>query len=167
MELEEPNFFSLISDKTDDFSKRDWIFDELDNWLNDDSSNRQKYFIITGKAGSGKSTIAARLIEFSKGIVKRNSPDDGDYQDVSLSFKKIKKDFLDAFYIISFKDNFSTDPKTFSKSLSYELACKNDLFARELISSSKSSSVYDINIDASQKGIQAQAVSGGSLTINI
>ena len=36
--------------------------------------NKPKYFIVTGKAGSGKSTIAAKLIEISNGgNVKENN----------------------------------------------------------------------------------------------
>jgi predicted ATPase len=147
-ELGQPNFYSLISEKTEDFSGREWIFNEIDNWLNVDSLNRQRYFIVTGKAASGKSTIAARLIEISNGIIKRSNAKNDD-QDVNLPFKKIKNDFLDALYIISFKDNLSTDPKTFSRSLSHQLAYKNGLFARELISSTKTSNFYDIDVDAS------------------
>ena len=52
-------FFSLISEKTQDFSGREWISNEIDNWLNADPLNRESYFIITGKAGSGKSPIAS------------------------------------------------------------------------------------------------------------
>ena len=72
MESEQQNFFSLISEKTKDFVGIKWVFDEIGNWLNDDSQNKPKYFIVTGKAGSGKSTIAAKLIKISKGVVERN-----------------------------------------------------------------------------------------------
>ena len=37
------NFFSLISEKTDDFSGREWVFNEINNWLNYDPVNRQRY----------------------------------------------------------------------------------------------------------------------------
>ena len=152
MSSEQPNFYSLISDKTEDFAGREWVFNEIDNWLDSDPSTRQRYFIITGKAGSGKSTIAARLIEISIETTRESdvNNDDGD-KVINIHFKKIKKDFIDAFYVISFKDNLSTDAKTFSEHLSDQLAHNNTLFAQELINSKKTSNVYDINIDASQK----------------
>ncbi|HET6715841.1 MAG TPA: hypothetical protein VFG90_01835, partial [Nitrososphaeraceae archaeon] len=98
------NFFSVIYKKTEDFSGREWVFTEIDNWLNYDQVNRQRYFIITGKAGSGKSTIAARLIEISNGIVNENDGTNIDEQDICLPFREIKKNFLAAFYIVSFQD---------------------------------------------------------------
>ena len=158
------NFFSLISEKTDDFSGREWVFNEINNWLNYDPVNRQRYFIVTGKAGSGKITIAARLIEISSGIVKENDGTNINGQDIRLPFSKIKKDFLDASYVISFKDNLSTNPKTLSESLSYQLAYKYTLFYSELIKSAKTS---NINIDASQQQIDAETVEGSSIVINI
>src|SRR4051812_40294946 len=105
MQLEEQlqqNFYSLISEKTKDFVGRKWVFDEIDNWLSGDSQSKPKYFIVTGKAGFGKSTIAAKLIEISNGenVKEINEKD-------NFIFKNVKKDFLDASYVISFKDNLS------------------------------------------------------------
>src|SRR6185312_1585916 len=95
------NFYSLISEKTQDFVGRKWVFDEIDNWLSDDLQNRKKYFIITGKAGCGKSTIAARLIEISNGDVDTNDVNyDNDNQIMNPHFQNIKKGFLDASYVI-------------------------------------------------------------------
>ena len=99
------------------------------------------------------------------GLIDISRVDEDNGHAVNSRFKKVKKGFLDAFYIISFKDNLSTDPWQFSKSISQQLAYKNDLFYQELTSSTKPSSVY--NIDASQKQIQAQTVSGGTFNINI
>jgi hypothetical protein len=56
-----PDFYSLISEKTQDFVGRKWVFDEVDIWLDEDQQNKPKYFIVTGKAGSGKSTISVKL----------------------------------------------------------------------------------------------------------
>ena len=110
------NFYSLISEKAEDFVGRQWIFGEIDDWLNDNSQSKPKYFIVTGKAGSGKSTIAAELIKISNGI-----SDNGDNKNnevkICSDFKNIKNDFLDAYYIISFKDNLSTDLKPFQNLL--------------------------------------------------
>jgi KAP family P-loop domain len=164
--LQQPNFYSLISDKTKDFVGRKWVFDEIDNWLSDDSQNTPKYFIVTGKAGSGKSTISARLIEISNGDIEPNNPMDNDVN-IYSTFKKLKKGFLDASYIISFKDNLSTDAKSLAKSISSQLASKYDEFAQELINLTKTSNFYKIDINAPQQQIDAQSVSGGNYVINI
>jgi len=94
-----PNFYSLISEKPKDFVGRKWVFDEIDNWLNDEKQNKPKYFIVTGKAGSGKSTIAAKLIEISNGDIERSEihSDITDNKELKSIFQNIKKGFLDAF----------------------------------------------------------------------
>ena len=164
METASNNFYDLISEKTEDFVGREWVFNEIDNWLNDDSQNHSKYFIITGKAGSGKSTIAARLIEISKGVIERNRFEK--QQDIVVSdFKKIKKNFLNAFYVISFNDNLSTDTKTFSTSIASQLGKNNSEFAIDLVNSTKTSNTTYIN--ASQQQIQANTVYGATFNIDI
>src|SRR6476619_3434654 len=100
-ELENQGFYSLIANKTKDFVGRKWVFDEIDNWLNDNSKDRKKYFIVTGKAGFGKSTIAAKLIEISRGDVNVNDVNyNDDNQFISSSYTNIRKGFLDASYVI-------------------------------------------------------------------
>jgi len=161
------NFYYLISEKTKDFVGRKWVFDEIDNWLNDeDQQNKSKYFIVTGKAGSGKSTISAKLIEISNGDVKENNLSNND-ENIHSTFKKLKKGFLDASYVISFKDNLSTDAKTLAKSISSQLASKYDEFAQELINLTKSSNMYNIDINASEQQINERNISGDNFTINI
>ncbi len=164
MQLEQPNFFSLISDKTRDFVGREWVFEKIGDWLDQDNNDREKYFIITGKAGSGKSTIAARLIEISNGDPKIN---DKREDKETLSKVELVKDFLAASYVISFKDNLSTDAKTLAKSLSSQLASKFEEFKTELVNSIKTSNTYDIDIDTSQQQITANDVSGSNIIINI
>jgi hypothetical protein len=157
-----PDFYSLISDKIKDFVGRKWVFDEIDSWLNDEQQNKPKYFILTGKAGSGKSTIAAKLIEISNGGSVKENNEENNY-----IFNKIKKGFLDAFYVISFKDSLSTDAKTLAKSISNQLASKYDKFAQELFNLTKTSNFYKVDINASQQQIDAQTVSGGNYNIII
>jgi len=157
-----PNFYSLISDKTKDFVGRKWVFNEIDSWLNDEKQNKPKYFIVTGKTGSGKSTISAKLIEISNGGNVKESNEENNHV-----FNNIKKDFLDAFYVISFKDNLSTDAKTLAKSISSQLESKNEQFEQELKNMTKTSNLYNIDINSSQQQINAKTVSGGNYTINI
>jgi hypothetical protein len=97
----------MISKLTNDFVGREWIFSEIDQWLSDPDG--QRYFLLSGKVGTGKSTIAARLIQFSEG----SAP----FQE---NMKCIKKDFLHAFHICSEREQRWQDPLGFSGSLSFQ-----------------------------------------------
>jgi hypothetical protein len=54
------DFRSDITRLTEDFTGRDWLFEKIDNWLH---NTNQRFFILTGEPGSGKSAIAARLTQ--------------------------------------------------------------------------------------------------------
>ena len=56
------DFSAYIIDRTKDFTGREWVFAEIDRWLGDTAGPR--YFVITGRPGTGKSAIAARLAQF-------------------------------------------------------------------------------------------------------
>ncbi len=56
-----------ISDRTRNLTGWDWVFGAIRNWLfNPDGS---RYFLLTQEAGSGKTAIAAHLIQTHKDIV--------------------------------------------------------------------------------------------------
>ena len=54
------DFSTYIADRTRDFVGREWIFAEIDRWLEDPAAPR--YFIITGEPSIGKTVIPTRLI---------------------------------------------------------------------------------------------------------
>src|SRR5438270_2192499 len=56
------DFSSDIERLTQDFIGREWIFTEIENWLR---NKQERFFILTGEPGIGKSAIAARLIQRS------------------------------------------------------------------------------------------------------
>ena len=41
---------------TKDFTGRQWVFDEIDHWL---TEREERFFILTGEPGVGKSAIAS------------------------------------------------------------------------------------------------------------
>ncbi|MBE9228726.1 NACHT domain-containing protein [Phormidium sp. LEGE 05292] len=51
---------------TEGFIGREWVFEEIERWLQQEN---QRFFILTGEPGVGKSTIAAHLIQTRKDIV--------------------------------------------------------------------------------------------------
>jgi WD40 repeat protein len=50
---------------TEGFTGREWIFKEIDRWLQQEN---QRFFILTGEPGVGKSAIAARLTQIRQDI---------------------------------------------------------------------------------------------------
>ncbi len=55
------DYTDFITDRTRDFTGREWVFAEIDRWLADpDAPN---FFVITGEPGIGKTAIAARLTQ--------------------------------------------------------------------------------------------------------
>ena len=61
------DFSSLIAERTQHFSGRDWVFARLNQWLADPQGGR--VFLIAGGPGTGKTAIAARLAQVSQGSV--------------------------------------------------------------------------------------------------
>jgi len=50
---------------TEGFTGREWVFEEVDRWLQQD---HERFFILTGEPGLGKSAIAAQLTQTRKDI---------------------------------------------------------------------------------------------------
>jgi ribosomal 50S subunit-associated protein YjgA (DUF615 family) len=50
---------------TEGFTGREWVFEEIDRWLQQDN---ERFFILTGEPGVGKSAIAAQLTQTRKDI---------------------------------------------------------------------------------------------------
>lgn len=54
----------FVADRTKDFTGRSWVFHKLEAWL---AAARPARFLLVGGPGSGKSAVAARLVQFSQG----------------------------------------------------------------------------------------------------
>jgi hypothetical protein len=143
--IEGQGFYSLIEKKTADFIGRsNWLFPKIKDWLSDPQGSR--YFLITGKAGTGKSAIAARLWKISEGKIN-------DYY--------IQEGFLSAIHVCSARENKSTDPDLFPKSLAKQLILKKDIdFTNELIKSSENNSTKKTDLSAEIKDSIADKIIG-------
>ena len=51
-------FDSDIAKLTENFTGRQWVFDEIDRWFKE---SKERFFILTGEPGVGKSAIAPCL----------------------------------------------------------------------------------------------------------
>jgi ATP-dependent Clp protease ATP-binding subunit ClpA len=52
-----------MSDRPPNFTGRDWVLQKIYDWLS--NPNASRYFLLTGKPGSGKTAIAERHTQFS------------------------------------------------------------------------------------------------------
>lgn len=58
------DFTAYIANCTRDFTGREWVFAEIDEWLA--GPGAPHYFIITGEPGIGKTAIAGTIDELGR-----------------------------------------------------------------------------------------------------
>ena len=127
------NFASFIKERATEFTGRDWVFDKIDAWLN--HVDGACFFLLTGEPGSGKTAIAARLAQFSAGQA-----------DPPAGSGILRQGFLNAVHFCRATAHDWTDPRTFARSISLQLAGIPE-FALAL----KEVGDKDINISVEQK----------------
>jgi hypothetical protein len=66
------DFADYIRRRTEDFTGRGWVFDQLGEWL---AASEDPLFLITGGPGAGKSALAARLAQVSTGAAPSPHPE--------------------------------------------------------------------------------------------
>jgi NACHT domain len=103
-----PDFSDLILTKAHGFVGREFVFAAIDHWLADWGNER--VFLLTGGPGSGKTTIAARLVQISHGAI---APPAG--------LHNLQPGFLSSFHFFSRYQGWN-DPYVFTESLARQLA---------------------------------------------
>jgi len=102
------DYTELVTERTQAFTGREWVFGAINEWLTD--PKRSPVFLLSGRPGTGKSAIAARLVQMSEAHVQKS--DDAFPLPTSIDFYQ----FCQAFY------NDTLDPIRFVKALSLRLA---------------------------------------------
>lgn len=110
------DFSAYITERTKDFTGREWLFTALDNWLKNKDAPR--IFILTGEPGIGKSAIACRLMQFSAG--QADPPPD---------CARLGRGFVSAAHICSARHGGWISPESFARSSSAQLAERYPAFA--------------------------------------
>ena len=103
------DFTEYISERTRDFTGREWVFTAINGWLTKPGGSR--FFLLTGEPGSGKTAIAGWLHQFAYSKV---APPDG--------LLRLTPGFLNAVHFCSARDSNWVDPRTFSRSIALQLA---------------------------------------------
>jgi hypothetical protein len=135
------DFSAYITERTRDFTGREWLFKAFDDWLADPDAPQA--FLLTGNPGSGKTAIAARLVQFSTGLA---SPPE--------ILDRLAPGFLSAAHFCWARDRRWISPHTFTESLALQLAARYPAFAQAL---AERSGDRQIHIEVRQR---AASVSG-------
>ncbi|MFM7367863.1 MAG: AAA family ATPase, partial [Sphaerospermopsis kisseleviana] len=90
-----PEFQSLITEKTQSFCGRGFVFAAFQNFTN---TNKKGYFTVIGDAGMGKSTIAAKYVSENNAICYFNVLVDGSNRP-ELFLESIRKQLINRYQI--------------------------------------------------------------------
>jgi len=118
---------ALIVDRARGFTGRGWAFAAIDRWLADPHGER--VFLLAGPPGSGKTALAARLVQVVRGEVAAPLAHG---RDPGSACANLAPAGLAYYHFCRAHDDDSIEPVTFVKSLSLALAARFPAYAREL-----------------------------------
>jgi hypothetical protein len=146
------DFSRHIADSTVNFTGRAWVFEEINKWLA--QSARSRFFLLTGEPGSGKTSLAARLSQFSS--AEATPPE---------SCKLLTPGFLTAIHFCSARDSTWVDPLTFAQALGFQLLRK---FPHEYAAAfDVKDTVYSVQGRAQVETVHAGAIVAGVYLENV
>src|SRR6266700_6055758 len=147
------DFNGYITERTKNFTGRKWIFEEINKWIA--ASDGERFFIITGEPGSGKSSLAARLCQFSQGTVLPPA-----------NLNNLATGFLSAFHFCRSQASLWLDPLSFTHSIAAQLGKSCSPYRQALIDiSNQRSSIEGYATVAGE--VQTGAVVAGVYIKNI
>src|SRR6185503_2757108 len=114
----ELDFTQLIAERTRQFTGREWVFKAIDDWLTDD--NVPRVFLLTGGPGTGKTAIAARLVQMHLGQIE------------AAALPRLARGFLAYFHFCQAGLDSTLSPLTFVQSLSQALANQHPVYRQAL-----------------------------------
>jgi len=115
-----------LAEATRDFTGRGWVFTKLEKWLRAGEARRM---LIVGEAGSGKSALAARLVQFSSG-----EPD-------AAAWPLLGRGALSAAHFCRARVDTTLDPQRVFGALSLQLAERYEPFAKALVAAGEEAGV--------------------------
>lgn len=112
------DFSRLVEERTEQFTGREWVVKSVSDWLTDERGAR--VFLLTGEPGSGKTAVAARIVQMHLGKIK------------VPSISSVRPDFLSYFHFCQAGFDSTLSPLTFVQSLSETLANRYPLYRSAL-----------------------------------
>lgn len=141
------DFSKLIEERTRQFTGREWVFKDVNDWLNDDSGSRA--FLLAGGPGTGKTAIAARIVQMHLG------------QSKIISYPRLSRDFLTHYHFCQAGLETTLSPLTFVQALSEALANRYPEFRAALESGGSRQIIVNslVNIEGNvQAGAQLEVI---------
>lgn len=150
------DFTALIEGRTQQFTGREWVLKKISEWMGDKDSPR--VFLLAGGPGTGKTAIAARVVQMHRGDVPADS------------LSGVSKGFLASFHFCQAGLDSTLSPLTFVQSLAETLANRYPIYRSAL--EKQASQQFVINSSVTVQGdVDAKAkVTGveiGHVQINI
>src|SRR6185295_5359077 len=127
-----------------DFTERPWLFERINVWLDQRNEGR---FLLVGRPGTGKSTVAARLVQLSEG----DNP--------SERYSRLGVGMLAYAHFCRALDPSALDPLRFVEALATRLAQRSSAYALALTQLGE----QKIEINASQTVVTAET--GAEITV--
>jgi hypothetical protein len=146
------DFSQYIAERTRHFKGREWVFKVVDDWLG--TTDKSRYFLLTGEPGCGKTTIAAQIFRISQG----KAP-------IPPGVLNISPKFLKAAHFCSARDITWTDPRIFAKSVSLQLAENFQEFSQALLNTDEKATLLQAQVTAGE--VQDHALVAGLIINNL
>ncbi|HJQ33100.1 MAG TPA: hypothetical protein VJ866_13010 [Pyrinomonadaceae bacterium] len=153
-------FVRRAAESTRLFHGRGWVFDSINSWLaggGNGGGEGDRFYLLTGEPGSGKSAIAGRLFQFSR--ADEPAPND---------LEQLRPGFLSAVHFCSARDSNLVDPHAFANSLAHQLTDRYKEFAAALMSVSEKT-VYNVtqNVGTVEAGATLEATGYNIGSVNL
>lgn len=145
------DFLPYITERTRDFTGREWVFEKVSEWLADPDGAR--IFLLTGGPGSGKSAVAARLAQMSLS------------QTEAAHYPRLSKDSLAYFHFCQAQSDATLNPLRFVEALSAVLANRFPPFAAALLQVPHRDITITQNVGSAESGSQVIGMAIQSLNI--
>jgi len=104
-----------VADHTKDYTDREWIYEDVDAWLG--KADGPRIYHLSGKPGSGKTAIAARLAQFA---AREAEP--------PADLEHLGPQFLSAIHFCSTRTPAWTNPFEFTQSIASQLASRYPVY---------------------------------------
>lgn len=138
------DFSIFITDHTRDFTGREWVFCKINDWL----QTNERIFLLTGGPGSGKSALAARLVQMSQG------------QAPTKDYPNLGKGNLTFYHFCQAFKDITLDPLRFVEALSQQLSNRYQPFAQAVLNAGSQEILINStqNVETAASGVEIKNV---------